>query len=197
MDVPGRVLARVQCVLQELLRLPAHDEVSVVAGASRVAHGEDELAVVSSEAVRGPDGLEEKEGVMGIVPLRAVAFLHQARVLHMTLVVQRVTRPVAATGERKLEAETILAVRIHVVLRRELVAVQRRFWVLSVVEAVETQSTLLKKELVARIGGSAAQVRVGERAGEVAGVLVARNHLKAFRERFVVVEVVQIVPTTN
>lgn len=165
----------------------------MVAGSDWVSGGENELAALASELVSGKDGLVEKEWVVDIVSLRAVALLDQAWVCDVRLVVVRVLGSGSTARECHLEADTINTVGIHVLLVWELVAVEGCLWGLGVVEAVDTNSTLLEEELIGRGGWPEAELLVGEWAGEVADSRVARNHLEAFREWLEVIKVEQVV----
>lgn len=152
LDLSACAGAGLDGIAKELGRVPAHDEIAVVRSADWVTGGDEELAWLAGEVVGGVDGLEKEEWVVVIVAFGAVTLLDQARVLHVRAVVIRVELSVAAAWEGHLHTKTVQAVRIHVVLVRELVAVKRSLWGLGVVQAVETKGTLLEEELVGGIG---------------------------------------------
>lgn len=187
------VLAGVESVLEELLRLPAHDEISVVTSTGGVTHGKSELAVLASEELSGPDGLVEKEGVVHIVPLGALALLDQVGVGNVAVVVVGVGLTGTAARETDLETHAVRAVLVHVRLGWKLVAVERRLRVAVVVEAVEAESALGQPELVIGLLGPGAERLVGERAVEVTSVLVTSDGTEALREGLDVVHVVEVV----
>ena len=194
-DLAGLALARVEGGLQEFLGLPAHDEITVVAGASGVAIGKEELALVTSKVVGSPDGLEEQEWVVDIVSLGAVTFLDKVGVCNVGPVVVRVEFARLATAwESQFDTDSVSAMSIQVLLSRHLVPVERRFGVLVVVQAVETECPLRQEELVGRITWPLAKGRIREGASEVTEHVVAGNHLEALGERLDVLEVVKVVP---
>lgn len=194
LNAAGVVLASVESILEEVLGLPAHDEVTVVAGADGVTVGESELTVLTSEGLGGPDGLVEEEGVVDVVTLRALALLDQVRVGNVGLVVVRVGLAGTAARETHLETHAVLAVGVHVGLLGQLVTVERRLGGLVVVEAVEANSALGQPVLVVvGLAGPGTERLVGERAIEGTGVLVTSNHLEALGEGLDVVHVVQVV----
>ena len=107
----------------------------------------------------------------------------------------RVNRSIAATRERQLQPETVSTVGVHVLFRGHDVPVER--WLRSdcVVQTVESQSTLLQKELFTRcIQRPETERRVWEWTGEVTSIGVASDHLEAFREGLNALEERQIVP---
>lgn len=192
-DLAGLALALVKSALQEVLRFPAHDEVAVVASALGVTVRQEEHSIITGKVVGGPDCLEEEEGVVDIIALRAVALLDQAGVGNVRLVVRRVLLAGTAAREGKLNTNPVLAVGVEVVLLWHFVTVERRFWVLGVVQAVEAEGALTQPVLVGGVIWPAAQLRVWEWASEVAEMVVSSNHLEALWERLDVLEVVKVV----
>jgi len=193
LDASGVVLASVKSALEEVLGLPAHDEVTVVAVASRVTVRKSELAVLASELVGGPDGLVEEEGVVDIVALGALALLDKVGVGNVGVVVVRVRLAGTAARETDLKTHAVLTVLVHVGLGGELVAVERRLGSTGVVEAVETKGPLGEPLLVIRLLGPGAEGLVGEGAVERTEVLVSGDHLEALGEGLDVVHVVKVV----
>lgn len=187
------VLAGVKSLLEEVLRFPAHDEVTVVASADRVTVRESELAVLASELVGGPDGLKEQEGVVDVVSLRALTLLDKVGVGNVGLVVIRVGLTSTAARETNLETHAVNAVLVHVGLAGEFVAVERRLGGAAVVEAVEAESPLAQPLLVIGLAGPGAERLIGEGAVEGTKVLVTSDHLEALGEGLDVVHVVQVV----
>ena len=193
LDASRVVLAGVKSLLEELLRFPAHLEVTVVAVASGVTVRKSELAVLASELVGGPDGLEEQERVVDIVALGALALLHKVGVGNVGVVVVRVGLAGTAARETNLETHAVLAVLVHVGLGGELVAVERRLGSTSVVQAVEAKGSLGEPLLVVGLLGPGAEGLIGERAVERTEVLVSGDHLEALGEGLNVVHVVKVV----
>ena len=101
---------------------------------------------------------------------------------------------IPARREHELETDTILAVRIQVILVRKEVAVQGRFRLLGIVETVESNSLLLKSELGHLIAGPLGLGRVWDRPCEVAEERVSGYHPEVGRERLDVLSVQEIVP---
>lgn len=185
--------AGVDGIAKELGRIPAHNEIAVVAGTDWVTSGDEELAWHAGEILSGPNGLEKEEWVVVIVAIWAVTLLDKRWVCHVRSVVGRVELTCTARWESHLHADTVGAVGIHVIFRWELVAVEGRLGSPSIVEAVESNSTLLQEKLVARVCWPLAQLLIRLLASEVAKLWVASNHGKAFWERLHLIEVEQVV----
>jgi hypothetical protein len=195
LDQSRVALASVESLLEEVLGLPAHHEVTVVSSTSRVTVRKRELTILADESVGGPDGLEEEEGVVDVVSLGALALLDQVRVGNVGLVVVRVGLASTAARETDLETHAASAVLVHVLFGRQLVAVERGLGQVgsAVVEAVEAESSLGQPFLVGGLLRPGGERLVGERAVEGAAVLVTSDHLEALGEGLHVVHVVQVV----
>lgn len=186
--------ASVHRLLKEI-RIPAGDEVTVVAKSSRVTVGDDKLSLLILESIRVPDGLVEKGREPGLEARRAVTVHHERWIGHVRLVIGSVQIfAIPARREHELETDTILAVRIQVILVRKEVAVQGRFRLLGIVETVESNSLLLKSELGHLIAGPLGLGRVWDRPCEVAEERVSGYHPEVGRERLDVLSVQEIVP---
>ena len=89
---------------------------------------------------------------------------------------------VPAAGKHELEADTVEAVGVKVGLVWKEVAVEGSFGSGSVVETVEAEGLLGEGKLADLVATPIALWRIGNRPGEVALTLVARDHLETFRE---------------
>lgn len=146
-DLARRVGTGIDRLLQKV-RVPALDEVAVVAVPGRIAVGNDELALAVPERVRVPDRLVEQRHEPRLEAFRAHAIHDFARIGHVGLVVVGIhVLAVPARREHQLEADSVRAVLIQVRLVRQGMAIEGRFRISVVVETVEPDGLLLQREL--------------------------------------------------
>lgn len=146
LDDTGGVRAGVDCTLENILLPPVH-EVSVVRVSELVTGREDELSALASEGVNIPDGLEEQRRHTDRVSLGTVTVVHGGRIGHVRAVIERViVLSIPAAGEEHLGAQSVGAVTVL----GDRVDTQSSVSRLSVVQAVEADSTLTEEVLVSR-----------------------------------------------
>lgn len=167
----------------------------------RVTIRHDKASRLVLECGHVPNGLVEQtrqaHGEIG----RAVTVHDQVRVSHVAHVVFRVKADaIPARREHELEANSIGAVRINVVLGWQEVAVQRALCSLGVVQAVETKCALGQVGLGDLVQGAPERlVRVGllvvaSADRIVAAIGVTGDHLEALGESLDVLAVQEVVP---
>lgn len=150
----------------ERVRVPAVNEIGVVAVAGGIAVGPDELSGLALEGVSVPDGLVEEGGKTGLETLRALAAVNQVGVCHVGLSIVRFdVLAVPARREEDLGANTVGAVGVEKVLIRHKVAVARALGSAVVVEAIEAKRLLHERLLghVLSTPGRRGRVRNGAR----------------------------------
>lgn len=136
-----------------------------------------------------PDGFVKQTRQSDRVSVRAVTSDDQVRVGNVALVVVGIeVDTVPARWEHKFGTNAIGAIGIDVVFGGQKVTVKRAFCSLTVVKAIETDSTLsqillggLAKSCPLRLGGVGLLVRVIT-DGVVAAVAVTSNHAESRRE---------------
>lgn len=192
-DLARGVGASFHSLLENAL-VPAMDEIGVVSVASRVGVGDNELTLLVLEGIGVPDSLVEERNDAGLIALGASAVHDQRRVSDMRRMVLGVAvLSIPARWEHDFEANTISAVLIEVFLVGQVVAAERRLRGLGVVQTVESKSLLFEGLLRSLLAGPFGFRGVGDRPGEIAQVLITRNHAESFRESGHVLSVKQVV----
>jgi hypothetical protein len=142
LDHAAEIGAGIDCLLEETF-IPAHHEIAVVAVASRIAVGDDELTVLARELVCLVDDLVEQTHKSGLEARGTGASHDEVRVGDVGFVVfGSDVFSIPAGGEHKFEADAIGAVCVKIGFVGEEMTVESAFGGFGVVETVESDGFL-------------------------------------------------------